>query len=554
LVDPLSVVGTLNQGRTQTELSDANNDAYSLTMSYNLRLERRGPRLPFGGIVKRLPKWIRESEAGKGLAGSTFSLAPSNVRWSSGLLRNEADYTLFAVPVARDDDFLITPTLSLNHLWRNSAGLTWQPLGMLGLTGDISSTRDLRVYPDSTPLGRLAYEEREFFLGIPVGVERDRLVTTALSLTPRLNSWLRPRFTSTSNFVLSRTLTSRDPVRAEGDSGAFILPQTLNNARNNEIGVSLDLGRALRQIWSDSSGVGKAVARVRPIDFSTRLGRSSTYDLTAFEPDLGFMLALGGRDDFLTHEGEDARGVTETRGATVTSGADLPLGFSATLSYSLIRTDRFQLLGGEFAEIVTRQQEWPVGNVRWTRAFSGGPLTLAAAGAGLRQRRGTSTQPSGGGTVATSAISSYALTPDLQLSFRNGLALTFGLSSRSQRTENTGNATELDQDDLTGTLNYSFALPGAISRVRKQVRSTLTALSSKTLTCLEQGGDPTCIVVSDVRRQEVRAGLDTDLLKTVSAGLQFGYSISDARHVSRRTSQIFLLLNFQLSLYAGDYR
>ena len=43
-----------------------------------------------------------------------------------------------------------------------------------------------------------------------------------------------------------------------------------------------------------------------------------------------------------------------------TSGADLPLGFSATLSYSLTRTDRFQLLGGEFAEIVTRQHEWPV--------------------------------------------------------------------------------------------------------------------------------------------------------------------------------------------------
>jgi len=132
--------------------------------------------------------------------------------------------------------------------------------------------------------------------------------------------------------------------------------------------------------------------------------------------------------------------------------------------------------------------------------------------------------------------------------------MTFSLGTRSQRTENNGNATELDQDDLTGSLNYTFALPGSISRIRKRVRSTLTALSSKTLTCLEQGGDPQCIVVSDVRRQEIRGGLDTDLLKTVSGGLQFGYSISDARQVSRRTSQIFLLLNFQLSLYAGDYR
>jgi hypothetical protein len=176
------------------------------------------------------------------------------------------------------------------------------------------------------------------------------------------------------------------------------------------------------------------------------------------------------------------------------------------------------------------------------------------AGAGIRRRQGTSSQPSGSGAVATNAISSYALTPDLQFGFRNGLGLTLGMATRSQRTESNGNATELDQDDLTGSLTYSFALPAAISRLRKQVRSTLTALSSKTLTCLEQRNDPVCMVVSDVRRLEVRGGLDTDLLKTVSGGLQFGYSLSDARHVSRRTSQIFLLLTFQLSLYAGDYR
>jgi hypothetical protein len=140
------------------------------------------------------------------------------------------------------------------------------------------------------------------------------------------------------------------------------------------------------------------------------------------------------------------------------------------------------------------------------------------------------------------------------LTFRNGLGLTAALATRSQRTENNGNATTLDQDDLTGSLSYSFALPAAISRARKRVRSSLSLLSSKTLTCLEQGSSPDCSVVSDVRRQEVRGGLDTDLVKTVSGGFQFGYSINDARHLSRRTSQIFLLLSLQLSLYAGDYR
>jgi hypothetical protein len=554
LVDPLSMAGNITQGRSRTELSDANGNAYSVIAGYNIQMQRRGPRLPFGGVIKGLPKWIRESELGKGLAGSSLGLVPSNIRLNSGLTRNQADYSLFAVPVARSDDSLITPTVSLTHLWRNSGGLSWQPLGLVALTGDLASTRDLRVYPDSTSIGRLAYLERRFLLGVPVGVERDRTLSTSLALTPRLTSWLRPRYTTSSGFLLSRTLDSRPPVQEDGDSGAFILPQTLNNSRGREIAVALDLSRALRQLWGDSSGFGKAVARVRPLDFSTRLNRSSTYDLAAFTPDLGFMLALGGRDRFLSHDGESARGASETRSTTVSSGADLPLGFSATISYGLTRTDRFQLLGVGFSETVTRQREWPVGTLRWTRTFRGGPFALVAAGAGLRQRSGTSTQPSGGGSVATSSTSSYALTPDVQFSFRNGLALTVSLGTRSQRTENNGNATELDQDDVVGSLNYSFAMPAAISRARKQVRSTLTALSSKTLTCLEQRDDPGCTAISDVRRQEIRGGLDTDLLKTVSGGLQFGYSINDARHVSRRTSQIFVLLNFQLSLYAGDYR
>jgi hypothetical protein len=523
-------------------------------LGYGLQLARRGPKLPFGGLVKRLPKWLRESEGGRALADATFSLAPSNVRWTSGLSRDKADYSLFSVPVARPDDAGITPALSLNHLWRNSGGLTWQPLGMLSLNGDLTSTRDLRVYPDSTSLGRLAYTERRFLMGIPVGVERDRALTTTLALTPRISSWLRPRFTTTSSFILSRTLTSRDPVQEDGDSGAFVLPQTLNNARSRDIGVSVDLSRAFRRLWGDSSRAGRALSRIRPVDLSNRLTRTSTYDLSAFDPGLGYMLGLGGRDDFLVQEGESARGASETRTTTLATGAELPLGFSATISYSLTRIDRFQQVASGFTETAARQREWPVGTLRWSHTFSGGPFTLIATSAGIRRREGTSTQPSGERPGAQSGTSSSTFTPDLQISFRNGLGMSAAYSNRSQRTENNGNATVLDQDDLTGSLNYSFALPASLSRTRKRVRSTLTAVSSKTLTCLEQGLGSICTAVSDVRRQEIRGGLDTDFLKTVTGGFQFGYSINDARHLSRRTSQIFLMLSFQLSLYAGDYR
>ncbi|MBA3497526.1 MAG: cell surface protein SprA, partial [Gemmatimonadales bacterium] len=552
LIDPLSVAASVTRGRALTELSEARANSYALNLIYQLTVRRKGIRLPIGGIVKALPGFMRRGEIGRSLERADFSLAPTRLRLASGLNRDEANSTAFRFPVARSDDVAFRPTLSLNHLWRNSAGLTWQPLGMLNLSGDLTSTRDLRVYPDSSPIGRLAYSERRFLLGLPVGVERDRTLVTALSLTPNLASWLRPRFVSSSSFVLSRTLSSRDPVRADVDSGAFILPQTLNNARTNEIGAALDVARGLRILAGDSSGLGRALQRVRPVDVSTRLTRTSTYDLTAFDPGVKYQLSLGGLESFLVQEGEDARGVSESRTAQIASGADLPYGINFTISHALTRTTRLQRVGEGFIETETKQREFPVGSVRWSRTFRDGPLTILAVGTAFRHREGSSVQANRSGPAALTSIESSSITPDVQFGLRNGMAMTFGYNTLTQDNLSNGNETRLDQNDFTGAFNYGFRLPRSISKSRKQVRSSLTYLQTAAETCLQQGATTVCTLVSDVRRREVRGGLDTDLLQTLSGGLQVGYTVNDARHLSRRTSQISVIASFQLSLFAGD--
>jgi len=343
-------------------------------------------------------------------------------------------------------------------------------------------------------------------------------------------------------------------VRAEEDSGAFILPQTLNNARANEIGAAIDLGRGLRLMSGDSSVLGKALARVRPIDASTRLTRTSTYDLNAFDPDLSYMLGLGGLDAFLVQAGDTARGVSELRVATIATGADLPYGVTFTLSHAMTRTTRLQRLGDGFVTTETNQTEWPVGNVRWSRTFRGGPFTLLALGTAFRRREGSSVQGNRNGPPALTSITSSSISPDLQLGLRNGVNMTLGLTSLNQDNLSNGNETVLDQNDLTGAFNYSFRLPRSVSKARKPVRSSLTFLQTAARTCLHQGGVGDCVVISDVTRREFRGGLDTDLMQTLSGGLQVGYSVNDAKHLSRKTSQISIIASFQLSLFAGDYR
>jgi hypothetical protein len=554
LLDPISVTAHLTQGSTVTELSDAQANSFAVNLNYQLQMRRHGFRLPFGGIVRGLPAWLGKGEFGKGLQGADLSLVPSRIAFSSGINRDEAQFTAFRAPIEQTDDGTLSPTLSLTHVWRNTGGVTWQPLGMLTLSSDLTSTRDLRVYPDSTPLGRLAYAERRFLLGVPVGVERDRTLTTALSLTPKLASWLRPRFLSNSTFLLSRTLSSRGLVRADGDSGAFILPQTLNNSRTNELGASLDFARGIRLLAGDSSTLGKAFSRVRPLDVSTRLTRTSTFDLTAFDASAGYQLALGGLDRFLAQEGASALGASEGRTATVTGGADLPLGLSVTLSHALTRLTRLQQVSGGFVETETRQIEWPIGSIRWSQSFRGGLLTVLSLGTALRHREGSSVQLSQEGAPASTAIRSASVNPDMQVGFRNGISLAFGLTSLSQENASNGNETDLDQHDVNGSFAYAFRLPRSLSPGRKLMRSSLSFLSTNARSCLQQRQTEQCAVVSDVGRQEIRGGLDTDLLQELSGGLQFGYSVNDARHLNRRTSQISIIASFQLSLFAGDYR
>ncbi len=554
-VDPLSFNGSFAGSRSVNELSQATAGSHSLLFNYLLQSTRHGVVLGLGGVVDKLPGFLRNTDGGEGLRKPFLNLVPSAVRLSTGLVRSESDLLAFDVPILRAADSTLRPVTSLSHTWRNSAGLSWQPLGMLSLSTDLASTRDLRHYADSTSLGRLAGQSRKGLLGLDVGVERDRQLTSSIVLTPRLVSWLRPRYTTGSSFVLSRSLTSRDPVQVDGDTlGRFILPQTLNNTRSKEVGLGLDLNRLLAGALGDSAALVRGTRRLRPVDLSDRLTRGSTFDLAGFNPSLGYQYALGGLRDFLLQDGDSAIAASESRQTTLGTGADLPLGLSLNLAYSRTRTTRYQRALDGFLSSQTQQREWPRGNVRLTRTLRGTPLAGFAVGTSFRSARGSTVQPTATGQPLVSATRSSNWVPDAQLTLRNGMVFTASYSLLTQDNAFNGNRTLSDQKDLTTGFNHAFQLPASISATRRTVRSQLSAVFSRGTTCLEQPGLEGCQTVADTRRTEYRAGLDTDIAAILTGGLQFSYSINEARHLDRKFSQMIVSLNFQLSLYTGDYR
>lgn len=552
LLDPITFSGSVVWGESQTSLSSGNSSATLFTLNYNLILPRTGPALSFGGAVDQLPSWVAQTEGMTAVRTTQLGLFPTNIRAASQLTRAESDFTGYLVPVSRPGDAALQPAVSLTNLWRNSAGVTWQPVGMLTLSADLASTRDLRDYEDSTSIGRLTDASRKEFLGLDVGVERDRNLATAISLAPRLTSWLRFRFNTGSSFVLSRNLTSRAPIQEFGDSGAYILPQTFNNFRSREFGVALDPARGFRQLMPDSSLPARALRGLRVLDFVYRTTILSTYDLATFTPGLGYMLARGSTDDFLTQDGDSALSAAQTSNVTIGGGADLPFGITAGLQYSNSDIDRYSRASNGYLLSQITQREWPIVQARWTQTIRGGPVSVLSLSTNIRQRSGRTVVPAAAGDAVSSTETS-TWTNDLQLTFRSGISLVLGYGVSNDERKNNGTTTLGNGTDLTANLSYLFRLPGNISRARKQIRISINGLASQAESCLEQLNSDECIAISDVRRTTLRAGVDTDLLTILTGGFQAAYVVNDIRQLNRKTEQLTLSLTFQLSLFSGDY-
>lgn len=558
LVNPLSFSGNWTQSSSVSEYNAADARSWNATLTWDKQLS--GMRIPLGlgGLVGGLPRWMSQSAGGKALANSGFNPMPSQVRLQSDLSRTVGQVTAFTVPIERIEDTVLIPTQNLQHLWRNASSVSWQPLGMLSLAGTWQSTRDLRHYPDSTSLGRLAEQSRRAVLGLDVGVERDRNVTTSVGITPQVASWLRPRLTTGSNFTLSRSLVARNPVRIDGDTaGAYILPQTLNNARTNEMGFTLEPATLMRSAFGDSAAITRFLARVRPVDGSWSRTLMSTYDLAAFDPGTGYQLALGGFDRFLAQEGSQAIGAAVIHTARLAGTIDLPVGLTADLTYTSSDADRYQRASDDrFLVTASTQRDWPDVSLRWARPFRGGPVSLVTLSGNVRRRVSETIVPTTDSSAppAVVALESVGYRPELLLVFSNGLQVSTTAQFERGRGLNNGNRTERDTDRWDATINWSVPMPFSSRRNRKPLRTSVFASGYDQRECLVRAGSAECLSVAHIRRTELRGSLQTEVVgDLVTGGLTAQYVLNDFRHLDRKTSTLSfsLVLRMPLSTLGG---
>lgn len=564
LVDPFSFQGSVFRAAATTELSEQETVNRQGRVDYNLvpqPVTVKGAPGFLVGIVDAMPGFIRRSEFARALRGARLRVNPAQLRGSVNLVNNRTTRFAYRAPVALDADTALRPLEGFVKTLRGDAGIDLRPFSTLSLRGNVTTNRDLQNYGDTTAVGRLLQRERRELLGLNVGFERQRTVTTGLNVTPAVTSWLRPRFIVSSSFTFNRDPNQRTPVREIGDTaGAFRAPETIGNSRQTEVGATFSLARLVGGAVGDSTTFARIFRGIQPIDLSYTRVLRSTFDRVPFSPSAGYQLGFGGVGSFRARNGVLASSAGEATAISAGGSIQLPLGLTVRLNFRDQETFTWSLRAGqtEQSEVTARSREWPSGSVAWTWSPRGGMrqvLSIINASARYVESRSENLQPGlAGGEGTVGETRSKALAPSLTLTWRGGIVTTVQYSAATSDGVTSGNTTRRDQEDWNGSLNFAFRTPQSLLRLRNEIRTTITYATSTVATCLIQVNASECLPVSESYRSALDVRMDTGFSSQVRGGANFSYVITGQRHLSREFSQMVFSIFAEIFFVSGQLR
>jgi hypothetical protein len=564
LLDPLSATASVFSGTATTELSDQQTVNRQGQLAYNNVPQPATIRGAPGFLVRlvdALPGFIRRSEFATALRNAKLRVNPAQLRGGLALTDNRTSRFAYRVPVSLASDSALRPLEGLVHTLRANAGVDLRPYQTLTLRADYTTTRDLQDYGDSTALGRLLQRQRHEFLGLGVGFERLRTLTTGINVTPVVASWLRPRFGLSTGFTFNRDPNQRVPVRELGDTaGAFRAPEVISNSRRTQVGTSVLPARLAGGVFGDSSFMGRLFRGFQQFDVEYSRELRSGFDRVPFDPPVGYQFALGGVGAFRSRNGIAATSAGDARSWTAGGGVELPLGLNLRLTFRDQEAVTWSFRAGqsEQAEVLSRSREWPAGSLSWTWSPRSGIrriLSSLNASARYSEARGENVQAGlAGGEPSRSATETRGLAPGVTVTWLGGVVTGLQYSASRSDAITGGNTTRRDQEDWNGSLNFGFNLPRSIVRLRSEIRTTVTYAVSNVATCLVQAGDTECVPVSDNYRSALDLRMDTGFSPQVRGGATFSYVITGQRYLSREFSQMVLSVFAEIFFVSGQIR
>ena len=564
-VDPFSFTGSIQNAEATTALSDAKTRNRRFRLDYNNIPGAVTVKAAPGflvGIVNALPNFVRNSEFGKSLRAARMRVTPFQVRGGAQLINNRTRRFAYRVPVALDSDSAILPLESINHTLRTDGIVDIRPFNTLAFRVSLASTRNLQDYGDATTMGRLLARERRAFVGQDVGFEQLRQFTTALTVSPTVAGWVRPRFVFTSGFNFSRDPNQRVPVRLGSDSaGEFRLPETLANSRRREIGATVTVGNLVRGVLGDSSFVTRIFRRIQPLDMSMSRDLRSAFDRPPFDASFRYQLAFGAIDDFRQQRGVLATSAAQVDSRTIGGGLSLPLNINVRANYRNQEAVTWSRRGSadQQSGVIQRTREWPAGSVSWThtpRWFIRKLISILSMNARFSETRTENVQAALDGEGAESRRENRTRTvaPSATVTWNGGVVTSLQFTRSTSDVVTSGNVTKRDTRDWGANMTFSFRPPRSLVRLRNEIRSTLSYNSSLVSVCLVRTGSSECTLVSDSRRSAFDVRMDTGFSAEVRGGLSFSLIRTEQRQTSSKFSQIVFTVFAEVFFITGQIR
>jgi hypothetical protein len=426
----------------------------------------------------------------------------------------------------------------------------------------VTSVRDLRQYGDSTTVGRLLLLQRRTLFGQDVGIETQRSITANLSYTPNLGPGIRPRFTMSNLFSLSRDPNATAPVFT-ADS-AFRLPQAFANSQRLDMGMDLDPGRLSRGFFGDSSWVVRVIRHLTNISLAYSRSRQSSFSQVAGSPTADYQLGLGSLTSFRFQGGVPASSALETATTSASGGADLVGGLRITTTYQTTTGVTWFLQGTTPVPLEISSLDWPSGSVAWTISPSRNGLGigqfLSGATAQLAFRRHVSTTAQsllgafGTTQLSLNQATDRALAPSLTLTWIYGILTSADYSTDRSESVQSGSLFLTRNTATNAYIAFAFRPPQKLIHLPTPIRASARVTVTATTTCIEATDATSCVSYVDTRQRQTQFSMDTDFPPLFSAGLQVGYILNEQRQLNQKNGDLTITAYVSLSTSVGQFR
>jgi hypothetical protein len=215
------------------------------------------------------------------------------------------------------------------------------------------------------------------------------------------------------------------------------------------------------------------------------------------------------------------------------------LGLSGTVSYSEIRTDRFQRIASspQFLKIEVWSRDWPDLNLRFTRTFRSGMIRTFGVTNRLVTQRSRDLFPTvTGGDDALSTSIRRTIAPSINVTLSNGMFLEARHENETSEAADGGSNRENHRVRWEGRTVWMPRLPASISGLRQRATVTLTVRTDSDRTCLTTSTNDTCAVTYDFSQFNASASGSAFLTGGIRGEIALLHTIIELPYLQRKTA------------------